>query len=192
MIQFVLLSFFCHCRHLTFAISRSTMFATSTMTVRSTILALHLIFSFAAAQKDNGDECSCFRTNGSADDYFTNHQFHDYRNIRGISSIVPTLITNITDTPTAFATSDFFLNDAWTSVWTAQNWNNSDSMVANSASVLMINSPNNVYIGTCHIYFSFCFMTDISICRDQHGQRTRLFYIPYPSNVAPERFSICG
>jgi len=147
------------------------MFAPFAMTPQSAILVLLLVFSFTAAQKDNGDECSCFRTNGSVEGYFTNHQFHDYRNVGGISSIVPTLITNITDTPIASATSYFFLNDAWTSVWTAQNWNNSDSMVANSASVLMVNSPSNVYIGADDIYLpSFCFMADISTYRDQHRQ----------------------
>jgi hypothetical protein len=58
------------------------------------------------------------------------------------------LSSNITNTTNAFATSQFFLEDAWTNDWTIQNWNNSDNVRSSAASVFMVNSPNNVYIGS--------------------------------------------
>jgi hypothetical protein len=124
---------------------------TSMMALPSSILAGILLFSvprLASAQTDNGNECSCFRTNGSSEGYFTYHRFHDYRNVAGASATPPTVISNTANATNALATSDFFFNNAWTNDWTTQNWNNSDSIASTGASVLMINSPNNVYIGT--------------------------------------------
>jgi hypothetical protein len=121
---------------------------TSIMALPSSILAGLLLFSLTSAQTDNGNECSCFRTNGSSAGYFTYHRFFDYRNVAGASATPPAVISNENNATEAFATSDFFLNDAWTNDWTIQNWNNSDGMSSTDATVLMINSPNNVYIGT--------------------------------------------
>lgn len=122
--------------------------AKSTIALPASILML--LFSlpqFTLAATDNGDECSCFRTNGPSRGYFLNHQFHDYRNVAGASS-PPALTTNATNATNAFATSSFFLEDAWRNEWAVQNWNNSDNLASSGASVLMVNTPNNVYIGT--------------------------------------------
>lgn len=118
------------------------------MALPSSILAGLLLFALTSAQTDNGNECSCFRTNGSSAGYFAYHRFFDYRNVPGASANPPAVISNEVNATDALATSDFFLNDAWTNDWTIQNWNNSDSMSSTDATELMINSPNNVYIGT--------------------------------------------
>ncbi len=120
------------------------------MALPSSLLAGTLLFSIPRltfAQTDNGNECSCFRTNGSSEGYFTYHRFFDYRNVAGASAIPPTVISNASDATNALATSDFFINNAWMNDWTIQNWNNSDSFESTDASILMVNSPNNVYIG---------------------------------------------
>lgn len=119
------------------------------MALPASILASILLFSLpnlTLANTDNGDECSCFRTNGSSPGYFLNHQFHDYRNVAGASS-PPALISDRSNATNAPSTSAFFREDAWTDEWTIQNWNNSDSMATSGASVLMVNTPNNVYLG---------------------------------------------
>ncbi|CZR68196.1 related to xyloglucan endo-transglycosylase-like protein [Phialocephala subalpina] len=118
------------------------------MALPSSILAGLLLFALpnlSNAQTDNGNECSCFRTNGSSRGYFTYHRFLDYRNVAN-SATPPTLISNATNATNALATSDFFIQDAWKNDWTIQNWNNSDSIATSGAAVTMINSPNNVYI----------------------------------------------
>jgi hypothetical protein len=130
------------------------MHTTSTMALPSSILAGILLSSIprlTSAQTDNGDECSCFRTNGSSKGYFAYHRFFDYRNVANASANPPTVISNTDNATNAYATSNFFLTNAWTNDWTVQNWNNSDSIQATDASILMVNSPNNVYIGP---YFS--------------------------------------
>ncbi|KUJ17797.1 concanavalin A-like lectin/glucanase [Mollisia scopiformis] len=119
------------------------------MALPSSMIAAVLLFALpipTIAQTDNGNECSCFRTNGSSQGYFTYHRFHDYRDVATASTTPPTVISNSTNATNAFATSDFFLQDAWQNDWAIQNWNNSDSMAASGAAVTMINSPNNVYI----------------------------------------------
>ncbi|THV47653.1 hypothetical protein BGAL_0297g00100 [Botrytis galanthina] len=99
------------------------------------------------AQKDNGEDCSCFRTDSASSGYFTYHRFHDFRTVAAASQTVPDLISNESDTSNALATSEFFSGQAWNNDWSTQNWNNSDSMESGSG-VLMVNSANNVYIET--------------------------------------------
>ena len=146
------------------------MLPTSTMALPSSILASILLFSLpnpAFAQKDNGDECSCFRTNGSSEGYFAYHRFHDFRNVAGASATAPTVLANMTNATNALSTSDFFLSDDWTNDWTVQNWNNTDNFAESGAAVLMINSPNNVYIGTFPLPQ---FRSTLTIRRRKYGQ----------------------
>ncbi|PQE23751.1 hypothetical protein CJF30_00008739 [Rutstroemia sp. NJR-2017a BBW] len=110
-------------------------------------LLLLAFLATANAQKQNGEECTCFRTNGHSSGYFTSHRFHDFRNVQSGGDI-PDLITDATNSSLVGATSDFFLGDAWTSDWTIQSWTNADSRADSDATVLMVNSPNNVYIET--------------------------------------------
>ncbi|TVY36039.1 hypothetical protein LSUB1_G005494 [Lachnellula subtilissima] len=75
------------------------MFTASTSGLASSIVVIILLSSILRltfAQKDSGNECSCFRTNGSSAGYFTSHCFLDYRNVPSISPEVPALIPNIT------------------------------------------------------------------------------------------------
>ena len=124
------------------------MFLPSTCLLSFSFFVLNLpATTHAQQQKDNANNCQCFRTNGSTH-YFANHIFRDFRNIGGNSGDVPPVITDAQQTASAPATSKYFLSDAWQDIWVSQSWNNSQVMADNSASVLMINSPNNVYIGT--------------------------------------------
>ncbi|ESZ90415.1 glycoside hydrolase family 16 protein [Sclerotinia borealis F-4128] len=111
-------------------------------------LALFFTTLTVLAQKDNGEECSCFRTDSASSGYFTYHRFHDFRTVATASQTVPELISNEGDSSSAVVTSDFFSGSAWNNDWSTQSWNNSDSMKESGSSVLMVNSPNNVYIET--------------------------------------------
>jgi hypothetical protein len=120
------------------------------MARQTLVLARILLLSaVCAAQKDNGAECDCFKTNGSTEAYFSYHRFFDYRNVPYSLTSTPKVLTNPSDTSGAGNSSAFFSNSSWTADWTAQNWDNSDSLniSGSDATILMINSPNNVYIG---------------------------------------------
>ncbi|KAI1740105.1 concanavalin A-like lectin/glucanase [Xylaria scruposa] len=95
--------------------------------------------------------CNCYRTNSSASHYFKSHKFFDFRSLSQyarVSAPIDTAQGNA-DAP---VTSAYFQSPEWTNVWAIQNWNNSaflgsDSDVSGSdATVLMVNSPNNIYI----------------------------------------------
>lgn len=109
---------------------------------------LFLFISNTTAQKDNGEECSCFRTNGTSAGYFTSHHFYDYRNVTGASA-VPDVITDANATTYAPPTSDFLTGGEFAADWIIETWNNSDQIGAagSDATTLMVNSANNVYIG---------------------------------------------
>jgi hypothetical protein len=111
--------------------------------------ALLLLSAVGTAQKDNGAECGCFKTNGSTEAYFSYHRFFDYRNVPYSLTSNPNVLTDPSETSNAKNTSAFFSNSLWTADWAAQNWDNSESLNTSDsdATVLMINSPNNVYIG---------------------------------------------
>jgi len=120
------------------------------MARQTLVLARILLLSaVVAAQTDNGAECDCFKTNGSTEAYFSYHRFFDYRNVPYSLTSNPKVLTDPTNTSDANNSSAFFSSSSWTADWTAQNWDNSDSLnTSNSdATILMINSPNNVYIG---------------------------------------------
>ncbi|OTB20275.1 glycoside hydrolase family 16 protein, partial [Daldinia sp. EC12] len=95
----------------------------------------------------SNDQCNCFLTNGSRADFFTTHKFFDYREKTEYAS-VPSLIDDPDDSSDAGPTSDYFSSDEWTDNWTIQNWNNEASLSGDvsDATILMVNSPNNVYI----------------------------------------------
>ena len=121
------------------------------------LVLLFTTINRVVAQKDNGEDCSCFRTDSASSGYFTYHRFHDFRTVAAASQTVPNLISNESDTSNALATSEFFSGQAWNNDWSTQNWNNSDSMESGSG-VLMVNSANNVYIGMFQATF-------LSICQ---------------------------
>ncbi|KAM0324353.1 hypothetical protein ACHAQA_008134 [Verticillium albo-atrum] len=92
-------------------------------------------------------ECDCFMTDGSSEAFFSDHAFFDFRSLNQYAN-VPPIIQDENDTATADATSDYFNSDLWTDTWGIQSWNNSDRMGSdgNDATVLLINSANNIYI----------------------------------------------
>lgn len=105
------------------------------------------------ARKDNGNNCDCFRTTGATVAYFTNHQFHDYRNVPQQYVSQPPVTVDIADDRDGPISSDFFTSSAWSQDWEVQTWNNADSLndSASDATTLMGYSRNNVYIGMiCH------------------------------------------
>lgn len=112
--------------------------------------------SVADELKQNGEECSCFLTNGSSSGYFTYHRFHDFRNVQTNFTGIPSVIESYDDDANLVATSNFFGNySGWNGDWDIQTWNNSDQLSPDNfetgdATVLMQNSAANVYIGMCH------------------------------------------
>ncbi|TEA11196.1 Beta-glucanase [Colletotrichum sidae] len=90
--------------------------------------------------------CNCFLTNTS-ESYFTNHMFYDFRNL-GQYARVPDVVTNYNQSASAPVTSDYFNSDAWSSVWSIQNWNNSArrGKSGDDATIRMVNSPSNIYV----------------------------------------------
>lgn len=91
--------------------------------------------------------CDCFLINGSNPTYYAEHRFMDFRSLSEYAGI-PDAITDPDMTASAPPTSDFFADDAWTSVWELQSWDNkvADGGFQGDGNVLMVNSLNNVYI----------------------------------------------
>ncbi|KAI0538108.1 concanavalin A-like lectin/glucanase [Xylaria digitata] len=95
--------------------------------------------------------CNCYRTNTSTSHYFRNHKFFDFRSLSQYAR-VPAPIDTAQGNTEALVTSNYFLTPEWTNTWSIQNWNNSATLGGNSdvtgsdATVLMVNSPNNIYI----------------------------------------------
>ncbi|KAL4726330.1 hypothetical protein ACLX1H_007010 [Fusarium chlamydosporum] len=92
------------------------------------------------------DECNCYLTNGSNSAYYLRHNFYDYRNLSKYARI-PNPIGN--SSRKADVTSDYFKSDTWVETWSIQDWNNRESggvSLSGDATVLMANSPNNIYI----------------------------------------------
>jgi hypothetical protein len=113
------------------------------------ILGILLLCTVGEAQKDNGAKCDCFKTNDSTGAYFSYHRFFDYRNVPLSLTSNPKVLTSASDSSNAPNTSAFFSSPSWTADWSAATWDNSDSINTpdSDATIFMVNSPNNVYIG---------------------------------------------
>jgi hypothetical protein len=117
-------------------------------TIPPLILLLSASLPYAAAEPSLTDDskCGCYLTNGTANSFFTSHEFLDFRSLDQYQG-VPDPLADADASADASVTSSFFTSTAWKSSWTIQNWNNSGSGGARSdATVLRVNSPNNVYI----------------------------------------------
>ncbi|KAK3692929.1 concanavalin A-like lectin/glucanase domain-containing protein [Podospora appendiculata] len=112
----------------------------------SLVLLISAAIPLAAASPSLTDDsrCGCYLTNGTEDSFFSKHGFFDFRNLTQYSG-VPAVIPNSGDSASASPTSDYFKSTAWTEWWMVGSWNNSLNN-RNDATVLMINSPNNIYI----------------------------------------------
>ncbi|POR38748.1 Uncharacterized protein TPAR_01063 [Tolypocladium paradoxum] len=96
----------------------------------------------------NDTNCDCFLTNGTEPAYYTKHIFFDFRSLPQHAG-VPSIITDETRTSVAEPSSDYFSSKKWTDVWELQNWSNGKGDgqgLSGDATVLMVNSANNVYI----------------------------------------------
>ncbi|KAK2000065.1 concanavalin A-like lectin/glucanase [Colletotrichum falcatum] len=117
---------------------------------RSPLLSLALALAPLVVADDHpyvaDSVCNCYLTN-SSERYFTNHLFFDFRNL-GQYAGVPDAVADWDASANASVTSDYFNSDAWTSVWSIQNWNNTDKRGkdGNDATVDMVNSASNIYI----------------------------------------------
>ncbi|KAG6041363.1 hypothetical protein E4U41_004773 [Claviceps citrina] len=95
-------------------------------------------------------KCACYLTNGTDPTFYKAHQFFDFRNLAEFaSSNGPDVLSSAKDTASAPPTSSFFTSDVWTSTWQTQTWNNSKSgTLKGDATVLRVNSANNIFIQT--------------------------------------------
>ncbi|KND87964.1 hypothetical protein TOPH_07392 [Tolypocladium ophioglossoides CBS 100239] len=99
-------------------------------------------------QPVNDTNCDCFLTNGTEPAYYTKHMFFDFRSLSQYAG-VPNTVTNETWTSVGQPSSDYFSSKKWTDVWDLQSWSNSKGHsqgLSGDATVLMVNSANNVYI----------------------------------------------
>ncbi|KAH9900598.1 concanavalin A-like lectin/glucanase domain-containing protein [Xylariomycetidae sp. FL2044] len=101
----------------------------------------------AAFPETSDNHCDCYLTNATSSNYFTTHKFFDFRSLSKYAG-VPGPIPDAYQSSKALATSDYFLDEDWTSYWGVQGWNNSVNYEAGDAHVLMVHSPNNIYIET--------------------------------------------
>ncbi|OAQ84845.1 xylanase 3 [Purpureocillium lilacinum] len=108
----------------------------------------------STVQLVNDTGCGCFLTNGSEPTYYARHMFFDFRSL-GQYARVPDIITNDTVASYSPPTSDFFARNRWNDTWQVQGWSNRNSSgghgegkggLTGDATVLMVNSPSNVYI----------------------------------------------
>ncbi|AEO69403.1 glycoside hydrolase family 16 protein [Thermothielavioides terrestris NRRL 8126] len=92
-------------------------------------------------------KCGCYLIQGgNQSTYFEDHRFFDFRALSQYAG-VPEVIQDPNTTAEADVTSPYFSSKEWTNFWLLGNWNNSNGARAD-ASVLMVNSPNNIYIET--------------------------------------------
>src|ERR1700728_670403 len=67
----------------------------------SSLLVISILSTLIAAQTDNSNECSCFKTNGSSSAYYTDYRFHDFRNINSSLTSKPNVLTDANSTTNA-------------------------------------------------------------------------------------------
>ncbi|KAI0099675.1 glycoside hydrolase family 16 protein [Nemania sp. FL0031] len=109
------------------------------------LLVFQILSRVACLEEVNDRQCNCYVTNETSRNYFTTHSFFDFRSLSQYAK-VPSPIEDPYDSSDADETSDYFLDNDWAQVWGIQSWNNSDSVDSGDAPVLLVNSPNNVYI----------------------------------------------
>lgn len=106
-----------------------------------------IVLNARDSDADQGD-CECFLTNGSHPTYFSEHMFFDFRSLSDYAG-VPDPLADGEEAGDAPPTSDYFSGDEWTNTWQIQGWDNrvgNGDSLSNDATVLMVNSPNSIYI----------------------------------------------
>lgn len=114
--------------------------------------ALYATTLCAAAEYKTADdsECDCYVVNGTDAQYFRNHKFYDFRSLSDYIN-VPPLLDDADENRLAPVANPYFATAEWNETWGIMNWNNSNSLSeadedTGGATVLMVNSPSNVYI----------------------------------------------
>lgn len=93
-------------------------------------------------------KCNCYLTNTTVQNFFSTHKFFDFRNMPQNVNPTPPL-QDVAANTNANMTSSYFASPEWKNYWEIQSWNNSarlNGSIGGDASVLMVNSPNNVYL----------------------------------------------
>ncbi|KAI0389509.1 glycoside hydrolase family 16 protein [Xylariaceae sp. FL0594] len=115
----------------------------------STQTLLFVVFQIlgraACLTEVNDTQCGCYLTNDTSSQYLTTHQFFDFRALAQYAH-VPDPIVDAYDSSQADVTSEYFSAPNWDDVWGIQQWNNSASVESGDVPLLMVNSPNNIYI----------------------------------------------
>ncbi|KAK4238159.1 beta-glucanase [Achaetomium macrosporum] len=113
----------------------------------SIILVISATIPLAAAADPtltDDSKCGCYLTNGNQSTYFADHRFFDFRTLSEYAS-VPAVIQDVDASAGADITSAYFSGTEWTDFWMLGSWNNSNR-ARSDATVLMVNSPNNIYV----------------------------------------------
>ncbi|EGO57753.1 hypothetical protein NEUTE1DRAFT_122122 [Neurospora tetrasperma FGSC 2508] len=109
-----------------------------------TLIAIVSPLASAVPSLTDDSKCECYLTNGTQASFFATHKFLDFRNLAAHAG-VPLTITKPNDSGSAPVTSEYFTSKEWTEAFWVLSWNNSHQ-IREDATVLMVNSPNNVYI----------------------------------------------
>lgn len=95
--------------------------------------------------------CHCYKTNATMTNYFSHHQFFDFRALQQYVN-VPRPIDSFEASAQAPPASAFFAAASnFSTTWAIMNWNNTANLGINNtlvsdATVRMVNTPNNIYI----------------------------------------------
>ena len=116
------------------------------VSLSSLIILISATVPLAAAEPSltEDSQCGCYLTNGNRSTYFAGHKFFDFRSLSEYAG-VPAVIQDANASAGADETSAFFTTPVWTDFWMLGTWNNSNGARAD-ATVLMVNSPNNIYV----------------------------------------------
>jgi hypothetical protein len=108
------------------------------------------LFRLTRAQdlKDNSASCSCYAvTSGDTQQYFQYHRFYDFRYLSNSSSdylVEPDIVTDSQDAERS-PNQDVLNSISWNNDWNIVSWGTG---LTTDATVVMRNSPANVYIST--------------------------------------------
>lgn len=92
-------------------------------------------------------KCNCYLTNTTTKNFFKTHNFFDFRNMVQYVNVAQP-IQDPAANGDAGVTSSYFQGSQWNKFWEIQSWNNSEKLngsLGGDASILMVNSPNNIY-----------------------------------------------
>ncbi|KAB5558543.1 glycoside hydrolase family 16 protein [Coniochaeta sp. 2T2.1] len=109
------------------------------------LLSASLRLTSATPTLTDDSKCGCYLTNGTIKDFFTSHEFYDFRDLSRYQG-VPQVLTDSDASANAPLSSNYFTSPDWNNSWTIQAWNTSISGARTDASVVRVNSPQNVYI----------------------------------------------